>query len=114
MERTMRVRVKVDDTTFPIKVSMTIFDAPHRRMDKASLKVYRKTVRKAFIDSGYVMLPIADPVDLTVVFINPTSADLGNSYLALEQAMDSVRGTKDGILMDDKLISRVDMMKLTV
>ena len=56
-------------------------------------------------------LPIPHPIDLDVLFVNPATPDLGNAYLALEQALDDKTLTKPGIVIDDSLIQKVTMAK---
>lgn len=109
----MKILAKLDEVSFPQKLSLVIFDAPHRRMHVRVIQQYRKSLEKACICAG-IFNPIEVPIDLEVTFVNPSSPDLGNLYLALEQAMDgtTLRGTGPGIVEDDGLISKVTMMKL--
>lgn len=51
-------------------------------------------------------------IDLHVLFVNPSSPDNGNLYLALEQAMDDKTLTKPGIIKDDELIGETRIKKL--
>lgn len=92
-----------------------IQDAPHRRMEIAVIQQYREVLRVACLNAG-ILLPISEPIDLSVYFINPTSPDLGNSYLALEQALDryAPRGVNLGLLADDSLIQAAEMKKMWV
>jgi hypothetical protein len=71
----------------------------------------RDCLRKECIAIG-LFSPIDHPIDLSVCFINPTSPDLGNLYLALEQAMDDKTLSGPGIVADDGLIQAVTMSKL--
>jgi hypothetical protein len=83
-----------------------IHDAPHRRMHIKTIQKYREMLRAAFLKIG-VFTPIDHPIELSVVFVNPSSPDLGNLYLALEQAMDGKTLKKPGVLTDDSLIQVV-------
>lgn len=57
-------------------------------------------------------MPIQHPVDLHVMFIEPTSTDNGNLYLALEQALDGSTMTKhNAVLEDDGLVSETRVSK---
>lgn len=109
----MRIRAKFDDSVFPSKLTLTIFDAPHRRMHVRTIQQYREHLVRACRIAG-AMTPIEDPIDLDVTFINPSSPDLGNIYLALEQAMDHTTLKRPGVVLDDGLISKVTMMKLFI
>jgi hypothetical protein len=46
-----------------------------------------------------------------VFFVNPSTPDLGNAYLALEQALDGSTLKAPGIVTDDGLIQKVTMSK---
>lgn len=107
----MKIIVKYDRKAFPPVLSLVIYDAPHRRMHHAVITQYRGFLRDA-LTSAAVSIPIDEPIDLMVSFINPSSPDLGNVYLALERAMDGKalkKGT--GIVSDDSLIQKVTMSK---
>lgn len=109
----MKVRVRFDDVVFPAKLSLVIFDAPHRRMHVKVIQQYRNEIQAAMLKAK-IPFPIETPIDLEITFINPSSPDLGNSYLALEQAMDGNTLKGPGIVVDDGLISKVTMMKLFI
>lgn len=104
--------IELQNPSWPT-LSLVIFDAPHRRMHVRTIQNYRKDLQKACEKAG-IKIPIEVPIDLTVTFINPTTPDLGNAYLALEQAIDgtTLKGSGPGIVVDDSLISKVIMMKL--
>lgn len=97
-----------DDKSFPV-LGLYVHGAPHRRMHRAVFDKYRTALIVACEDAG-VKTPIDYPVDLFVVFIDPTSPDLGNVYLALERCLDGK--TRKGVLTDDSLIHGVKMMKM--
>lgn len=80
-----------------------VHDAPHRRMHIRTIQKYRELLRAAFMRSG-TFTPIDHPIELSVVFVNPSSPDLGNLYLALEQAMDGKTLKGPGVVTDDGLI----------
>ncbi len=109
----MKILAKLIEIEHPPKLSLVIFDAPHRRMHVKVIQEYRKSLQIACA-KGKISTPIDYPIDLEVTFVNPTSPDLGNIYLALEQAMDGATLTPPGIVVDDDLISKTTMMKLFV
>jgi hypothetical protein len=85
-------------------------------MHIAVIKMYRQclyeAIQKAALKKG-VDLPISWPVDLQILFVNPSSPDLGNLFLALEQALDGKTLSKNNtVLEDDSLVSEVTMAKL--
>lgn len=91
-------------------LQLSIHDAPHRRMHHATIQQFREILYEAMIAAD-VGMPIDYPIDLSVLFVNPSSPDLGNIYLALEQAMDGCTLARPHILTDDSLISKVTMSK---
>jgi Holliday junction resolvase RusA-like endonuclease len=95
---------------FPPLLRMSLHDAPHRRMHVATIQQYREDLRIALTKIG-VKTPITVPIDLEIAFVNPSTPDLGNAYLALEQAMDGKTLKGPGIVADDSLISKVTMFK---
>ena len=109
----MKILVSYDDRSHPPVLRLTVHDAPHRRVHIEVIRSYRDALRMAFRREG-IHFPIEDPIDLEVTFINPTTPDLGNAYLALEQAMDGTTLTGPGIVTDDSLISSVKMQKLFI
>lgn len=110
----MRCKVhRVEQPGTPL-FRLYIHDAPHRRMHIRTIQKYREILRTAFLMAG-TLTPIDYPIELSVVFINPSSPDLGNLYLALEQAMDGKTLKKPGVLEDDSLIHVVrHMSKMTI
>lgn len=96
----------------PPLLQLWIHDAPHRRMHIKTIQTYRRaiydSVRRTSIGRD---LPIKHAIELEVLFVNPATPDLGNAYLALEQAMDNATLTKPGIVEDDSLIQKVTMSK---
>lgn len=107
----MKILAKLIDIQHPPRLSLVIFDAPHRRMHVRMIQEFRKSLILACAKSK-IAIPIDYPIDLEVTFVNPTSCDLGNLYLALEQAIDGATLTPPGIVEDDSLVSKVTMMKL--
>jgi hypothetical protein len=94
----------------PPLLQLWIHDAPHRRMHVKVIQQYRVFLHAAITKTG-VKLPIEYDIDLDVLFVNPATPDLGNAYLALEQALDDKTLTKPGIVIDDSLIQKVTMAK---
>lgn len=108
----MKIIAKYIGTAEPPVLMLWIHDAPHRRMHRAVLQQYREALYRAIRAAGLGdSLPIAHPIDLDVLFVNPSTPDLGNAYLALECAMDDATLKKPGIVKDDSLIQKVTMSK---
>jgi hypothetical protein len=99
----MKIIADYDQTMFPPLLRLYIHDAPHRRMHIKVIQQYRVVIRAAMAKIGIKDL-IKDQIALWVLFVNPSSPDLGNLYLALEQAMDDKTLKKPGIIADDSLI----------
>lgn len=74
------------------------------------IQQYRVFLYNAIVKTG-VDLPIKHDIDLDIFFVNPATPDLGNAYLALEQALDNATLTKPGIVEDDSQIQKVTMAK---
>lgn len=107
----MRVVAKYFPEKHPPLLQLFIFNAPHRRMHLAVIKQYRQILYDACKAAG-MELPIGHPVDLAVLFIEPSSPDNGNLYLALEQALDGGTLSKsNAVLVDDGLISKTTISK---
>ena len=106
----MKIIAKYAETEHPPLLCLFIHDAPHRRMHVQTIVQYREFIRVA-CDKAGIKTPIAHPIDLSVFFVNPSTPDLGNAYLALEQALDGATLKKPGIVVDDGLIQKVTMSK---
>jgi len=107
----MKIVVEYFEKQHPTLLRLSIYDAPHRRMHQAVLKQYRQALYDACLEAG-MTLPIDHPIDLSVFFIEPTSPDLGGSYIGLEQCLDGKTMTKaNAVLVDDSLLSKVTMSK---
>jgi hypothetical protein len=106
----MKIIASYAATADPPLLSLAIHDAPHRRMHRKIIDQYRKFIFDACLRAGMEM-PIRHPIDIYVLFVDPSSTDLGNAYLALEQALDDKTLTKPGIVLDDSLIQKVTMLK---
>lgn len=91
-------------------MQLSIYDAPHRRMHVATIQRYRETLKNACAAAG-VATPIGDPLDLSVIFINPSSPDLDNLLTALYQALDGKTLKGPSVLVDDGLISKAIVSK---
>lgn len=108
----MFVKAKYHALYDPPLLQLWIHDAPHRRMHRKTLQIFRKIIFDAVRHTSVGnAMPIEHPIDLEVLFVNPASPDLGNAYLALEMAMDNKTLTKPGIVADDSLIQAVKMAK---
>jgi hypothetical protein len=99
----MKIIADYEEDEYPPLLRLYIHDAPHRRMHIRVIQQYRVALRAAMAKID-IACPIKNQIELWVLFINPSSPDLGNLYLALEQAMDHTTLTKPGIVMDDSLI----------
>jgi hypothetical protein len=106
----MKIIVHYDRKSFPPVLSLVIYDAPHRRMHRRMIQQYREFLRDA-CSKAKIATPIDEPIDLQVNFVNPSSPDMGNTYIALEQAMDGKALKGPGILTDDSLVQKVVMSK---
>jgi hypothetical protein len=106
----MRADASYDDTQTPPVLRLWVHGAPHRRDHEATLKVYRLCILMACHRAG-VITPIDHPIYLKVEFIDPTSPDLGNLYLALERVLDGSNNFlgRKAVLTDDSLIKHVTM-----
>lgn len=106
----MRIVVSYFPALHPPLLQLAIHDAPHRRIHHAVIQQYREALKKACAKAK-VPMPIEHPIDLSVLFVNPSSPDLDNVLTALYQALDghTLKGTS--VLKDDGLISKVIMSK---
>ena len=108
----MKVIAKYHALYDPPLLQLWIHDAPHRRMHIKVIQQYRKFLYEAIRHTSLGnLLPIDFPIELDILFVNGSSPDLGNLYLALEQAIDNTTLTKPGIVTDDSLIQKVTMAK---
>lgn len=105
----MRIIAEYDSAAYPPLLKFYIHGAPHRRMHRAIIESYRKALLQACAEIR-IKTPIKSPIDLSVVFIDPTSPDLDNLLTATFRALDGK--TRSGVLADDGLIHSVKMMKL--
>ena len=106
----MKIIAQYAATAHPPLLTLFIHDAPHRRMHIQTIVQYRKFIQGACARAG-IVTPMDHPIDLSVLFVNPSSPDLGNAYLALEQALDGATLRSPGIVADDGLIQKVTMSK---
>lgn len=102
----MKIIANYEASEHPPLLTLAIHDAPHRRMHIQTIIRYRQFIREACARGG-----IVTPMDLSVLFVNPSTPDLGNAYLALEQALDGATLRSPGIVTDDGLIQKVTMSK---
>lgn len=107
----MRVVAKYFPDKTPPLLQLSVFDAPHRRMHIKVIQQYRQKLYEACKGIG-VPVPLETPVDLSILWVEPSSPDMGNLYLALEQALDGSTLTKaNAVLKDDSLIDKTTMSK---
>lgn len=107
----MRVIAKLQESRHGTPVLwLSIHGAPHRRVQVEVLHTYRDVLRMALMRAG-IQFPIRHPIELEVLFVDPSSPDLGNLYLALEQAMDGATLLGPGIVEDDSLIQKMTASK---
>ena len=101
----MKIVAKYVGSAHPPVLTLYIHDAPHRRMHIRVIERYRGDLRTALAKIGITDV-IDHQIELWVLFVNPSSPDLGNLYLALEQAMDdkTLAEAGPGIIRDDSLI----------
>lgn len=104
----MKIIVKYFPDRFPALLRMSIHDAPHRRMHMAVIQQYREALYGACVTAG-VPVPLDEPTDLDLFFVNPASPDRGGSYLAFEQAVDGQTLKGPAVFTDDGLIAKVTM-----
>lgn len=84
-----------------------VHDAPHRRVHQRVIQDYRELLCRAVMATGQEV-PVSHPIELAAVFVNPTSPDLGNLYLALERALDGkTMRRRRSVLTDDALVQVV-------
>ena len=108
----MKIIAKYHALYDPPLLQLWIHDAPHRRMHIGTIQLYRKALYEAVRHTSIgKQLPIDHDIELDILFVNPATPDLGNAYLALEQALDNSTLTKPGIVIDDSLIQKVTMAK---
>jgi Holliday junction resolvase RusA-like endonuclease len=99
----MRVIAEYDPKQPTPLLRFYIHGAPHRRIHQAVLKQYRKAIWEAG-RAAKLPAPIRCDVELSALFINPTSPDLDNLTTALFQALDGKCGAGPTLLVDDRQI----------
>lgn len=104
----MKIIVQYFPERFPALLRLSIHDAPHRRMHLAVIQQYREALYRACETAG-VPVPLDEPTDLNLLFVNPASPDAGGSYLAFEQAVDGKTLKGPAVFTDDGLIGEVKM-----
>lgn len=106
----MRCIVSYKEDRYPPLLELYIFGAPHRRQHVAVLQKYRDDIVEA-ANAAKIKFPIAKPIDLSVLFIDPSSTDLDNLITALYRALDGKSLKRTSLLTDDGLIQKVTMAK---
>ena len=96
---------KIEQPGAPL-IRLYVHDAPHRRMHREVLQKYRNALYREIGKTGLHM-PYGGPIELSVVFVNPTSPDIGNLYSALERCLDGKALKPPHILEDDSQIQVV-------
>lgn len=108
----MKTRVTLDERVFPPLLSVSLFNAPHRRMHISAIVALRRELFDAAQRAG-IKTPIDYPVDVSLILVDPMSPDFGNLYLAFEQAIDgNTLDRRYALLEDDALVSKVTMLKM--
>src|SRR3990172_2843513 len=105
----MKIITQFDETIFPSRLNMSIFGAPHRRQSNAVLKTYRDEIFHSAYNLG--ISKIDYPIDLNVLFVDPTSPDLDNLITALYRVLYAKALKRPSLLSDDGLIQKVTMSK---
>ena len=112
----MKCIMEFDKKDYLPVLKLYIFGAPHCRQLDVIHKAFRETlIREA--KKIKLKIPIDYPIDLYVVFIDPTTPDLDNLIDALYRALDAKASLKtvkykgESILTDDGLIQKVIMSK---
>jgi hypothetical protein len=106
----MRIHIDQYRKDGTLHLRLFVHDAPHRRL----IDEYREILvdyRKHLLDAAKVSnidIPIMEHVEIDVTFVNPTSPDLGNLYLALENGLDGI------IVIDDSRIQKQTSSKMYV
>lgn len=106
----MKIIAKFDESCYPPLLSLSIFDAPHRRAHRRVIEQYREFLFVAFEAAG-IATPIKSEIDLYVFFVNPTSTDNDNLLTALFRAMDGKALHGPGLIVDDGLIEDTRIRK---
>lgn len=106
----MKIIAKLNEAVFPPLLSLVIYHAPHYRMHHRVIQQYREHLRAACTKAA-ILTPIDGPIDLYVNFVDPSSPDNGNLYLALERAMDGKTLKGSGIVRDDAQIAETRIRK---
>ncbi len=97
----MRCIVEYKADHYPPLLRLYIHGAPHRRQHVKVIHRYRDELVAAGRAAG-LRLPIRDPIDLTVTFINPCSPDLDNLITALYRAVDGTSHDAPAGFFDEK------------
>lgn len=95
------------DDQLPL-LRMYIHHAPHYRQHFAVIAKFRDELTAAAKAAG-IPIPIAEQIELWVLFIDPSSPDLNNLHMALCRAMDGNAHRAPTILKDDGLIKWASM-----
>lgn len=97
-------------STDPPMLKLFIHGAPHRRMHTKVIQKYREELVRA-CDAAGIKTPIDYAVDLSLLFIDPTSPDYDNLLTALYRAMDGQTMREHrSVLTDDVLVRTIRNM----
>ena len=112
----MKVIVKYDDNCHPPVLRLYLHGAPHKRMPRESLQKHREELYDMATRRivHQVDLPIDHPIDLEVVFTNPSSPDLDHLIEAVFMMLDGKTLKGPSILTDDRHIQKVTMSKMYI
>jgi Holliday junction resolvase RusA-like endonuclease len=72
-------------------------------MHRKVLQQYREYLHKAIAKTG-LRMPYLGPIELSIVYVNPTSPDIGNLYSCTERCFDGKALDPPYILADDSQI----------
>jgi len=106
----MKTYLSYHPEMFPPLLKMFVHGCPHYRQDRATFQAFRKTINLAATNAD-ILYPIDEPIDLYVIFVNPTSPDIANCIMALYRALDGKALKGKSLLTDDGLITKITAIK---
>lgn len=106
----MKTLVKFNETLFPPLLQLSIYRCPHKRQQRVMFQKLRDELNAAATEAG-IHFPIEDPVDIRIIFIDPTSPDLDHVLEVVYTALDGKSLKGPALLKSDSQIQAVHMMK---